>query len=366
MTGLERRYRGLLRVLPAWYRRAWEDDMVATFLAGMQYDDPEEAEFQAEYGRPSWAEVASVLLLAVRVRLPGLGVVAGGRDTSHRAVVWGEALRLVALVGVTTYTASYLSSLGIDLWLTGRVPWLPLPRADLVQAAAATQHTLWHQVWTLSAVAWPATWIALLAGYRRPAQILAVVALAPGVLDLLAHLAAPDATSMACSVGLVAVTVLALTAFHRDAPAPPRRPWLVALPVAFAGIAAFTSVAAAMTVWHPLEFDWYVLTGAVAFVAGVLHLAVPALRRDARAPYRRHALAVIIVLLFAGRVITLLDAAAFSRPLDGFSLLVFGVVPALALLAVGAPLVVLSARELREPAPRLVKAGEVKAGKVHG
>ena len=43
--------------------------MVATFLESMDTDDAEAAEYLADYGRPSWSEVASVAALAVRLRL---------------------------------------------------------------------------------------------------------------------------------------------------------------------------------------------------------------------------------------------------------------------------------------------------------
>jgi hypothetical protein len=66
MSRLEQRYRLVLRVLPAAYRKAWEEDMVATFLDSVDSDDAEAAEYAADYGRPSWSEVATVASLAVR------------------------------------------------------------------------------------------------------------------------------------------------------------------------------------------------------------------------------------------------------------------------------------------------------------
>ena len=40
MSGLERRYRRVLRLLPGWYREQWEQDMVAAFLDGWLTGDP--------------------------------------------------------------------------------------------------------------------------------------------------------------------------------------------------------------------------------------------------------------------------------------------------------------------------------------
>ena len=66
MSVLEDRYRSVLRMLPASYRAVWEEEMVSTFLASMDPDDIDEAEFRADFGRPGFSEVASVAGLAVR------------------------------------------------------------------------------------------------------------------------------------------------------------------------------------------------------------------------------------------------------------------------------------------------------------
>ncbi|MGK5741455.1 hypothetical protein [Micromonospora sp. URMC 103] len=72
MSRLEERYRFILRLLPAAYRQEWEDDMVAAFLRSMDTGDPETTAYAADYGRPSLSEVASIVSLAVRLRLGGL------------------------------------------------------------------------------------------------------------------------------------------------------------------------------------------------------------------------------------------------------------------------------------------------------
>ena len=97
MNRLEQRYRVVLRtLLPASYRKLWEEDMVATFLESMASDDAEAAEYLADYGRPSWSEVASVAVLAVRLRL-------GAANAPLRSGAWGEAVRLVALMGLLVH-----------------------------------------------------------------------------------------------------------------------------------------------------------------------------------------------------------------------------------------------------------------------
>ncbi|HZM75585.1 MAG TPA: hypothetical protein VFC19_07645, partial [Candidatus Limnocylindrales bacterium] len=73
MNRLEERYRRVLRLLPASYRGVWEEDMVATFLASVATDDREEAEYLADFGRPSWPEVFSIVALAIRLRIGSAG-----------------------------------------------------------------------------------------------------------------------------------------------------------------------------------------------------------------------------------------------------------------------------------------------------
>jgi hypothetical protein len=95
--------------------------MVATFLESMASDDAEAAEYLADYGRPSWSEVASVAALAVRLRL-------GAADPPLRSGAWGEAVRLVALMGLLVHAAAATIEAGSTLWLAGRIDWLAAPR----------------------------------------------------------------------------------------------------------------------------------------------------------------------------------------------------------------------------------------------
>lgn len=91
MSGdLERRYRRVLRILPGYYRQQWEEDMVTAFLESSLTRDPEEDEFVTEYGRLSWAEVASVVGLAARLYL-------GGAGAPRRYFAWGQAVRRAVL-----------------------------------------------------------------------------------------------------------------------------------------------------------------------------------------------------------------------------------------------------------------------------
>jgi hypothetical protein len=87
VSKLERRYRRLLRVLPEWYRRDREEEMVAIFLAGRT----------DEHGRPGWGETGAVLGLAVRTHLAAGAALTGvpGR------VRWrGEVVRALGMLGL--------------------------------------------------------------------------------------------------------------------------------------------------------------------------------------------------------------------------------------------------------------------------
>jgi hypothetical protein len=70
---LEQRYRRVLRLLPAYYRDTWEEDMVAAFLDGWLTGDPDEDSVTMEYERPGWQEIASVAGLAARLYLGAAG-----------------------------------------------------------------------------------------------------------------------------------------------------------------------------------------------------------------------------------------------------------------------------------------------------
>ncbi|MDQ6839086.1 MAG: hypothetical protein M3137_12350, partial [Actinomycetota bacterium] len=119
VAGVESHYRTVLRLLPAWYRKEREEEMVATFLE----DNAELDDLEAEYRWPRWSEMAGVVGAAIRLRL-------GGADAPPRSIAWGETGRLVALLGLLAY--STLTVLGCaavaglpvhDLKLSTALPW---------------------------------------------------------------------------------------------------------------------------------------------------------------------------------------------------------------------------------------------------
>lgn len=317
MTPLERRYRRVLRLLPAGYRASWEEDMVDTFLLSRPPAPPDDTDydpdFDAEYGRPGWPEVASVAGLAVRLRL-------GGTNAPPRAFAHGEVVRHVALAGLLVHAVAAVVGVVSLLVTQARFPTY---RVSDVDTAA-----------TLVGLLWTACYLALLAGRGRVAAWLGAAALVPvgwvAVTDV-----AFGGVSVAGAAGRLltaALPVLALAAFHRDAPPVRARPWLVALPV---GIVLVAAVAFATQTPGPVPLDWPGMLCLATTVAAAGYLAT------GRTGPWAGALPVLAVAVLGERVLTLVDyarfAAADARP--GL-LITLGLLEAAALVLVTAPLAI--------------------------
>ncbi|MCT9932745.1 hypothetical protein N5079_21305 [Planotetraspora sp. A-T 1434] len=223
MTGmslLEERYRRVLRLLPASYRTAREDEMVSAFLEGsegvMDDDNP----------RPRWSEIASVAALSVRVRLGGIGA-------APRFYAWGETVRLVALLGLAFQAALGCATLGSELQGYGLLgPAHPDYSAFLGDPGSGER--LWHVMRLASDLLGPAAFVALALGRVRIAKAAALLGLASAVYDVASALAPLDVMlrSMAPSLLMLLVPVLALLAgFHRDAPVARHPLWAAAVPL---------------------------------------------------------------------------------------------------------------------------------------
>jgi hypothetical protein len=85
--------------------------------------------------------------------------------------------------------------------------------------------------------AWIVVFVTLALGHYRSARVLAVLAIVPGLVALvqaqLTGIMPAPFGSWAFWVLLNLVPVVAMTAFHRDAPPAARRRWLLALPAAY-------------------------------------------------------------------------------------------------------------------------------------
>ncbi len=198
-SNLERRYRALLRVLPAWYRSEREEEMVGIFLADRTDD------LDLEHGWPGWAETGATLALAVRVRL-------GARRPA------GTALRVLALTGLLGQLVMAAQS------------WTVIARSDFT----IQPQDWWYDVAAVVAFA------ALVAGRRAVGRVAAgllglassawvvwvVSAGFPSWLTLLWH--APTLVTAAAAVA----------GFHREAPPVPRLWWTIAPVGLVAGVAS--------------------------------------------------------------------------------------------------------------------------------
>ncbi len=348
MSVLEDRYRSVLRLLPASYRAVWEDEMVATFLDGTRTDDAEEAEYRAYCGRPSRAEVASVAGLAVRLRL-------GGVEAPARSFAWGEAVRLVALVGLLVHAVSATMGVLQELWIAGWLAWPPVP-GEVLALAESGPSTLWDIAWSLTALVWVAAYLALVSGHRRAAKVLAGLALAPAALAAIvstANLAVgrPRMTSLMLTMWadllISALVVLALAAFHGDAPPLRPRPWLVAYAVGL----VLAPVPGLVFLMQPIRdlmlLDWPGVWSVALVAAGLVHLGGPAVGRVGRAPGWSLALALLAAPVLALRIVSLLDFA-LSDAVGVYPVtMAIGAVETVAVIAVGVPLAVLAAQTVR-------------------
>ena len=165
---LEQRYRRVLRLLPGYYRRAWEQDMVAAFLESSLTGDPDEDEWVLEFAKPPWREVTSVAGLA-------FGLYLGGAGAPRRYFAWGQAVRRTVLTVAMLQAVRGLDVLLLTAWSRRVFSWLPVPPATL--AAGTPAGIVPPVVWWLVAYAWIVSFIALALGrYYRTAQVIAALA----------------------------------------------------------------------------------------------------------------------------------------------------------------------------------------------
>ena len=221
---LEDRYRRVLRLLPGYYRARWEDDMAAAYLDSRMAGDEDEDEYIFEFGRPAWPEVASVAALAARLYL-------GGAGTPRRYFAWGQAARRAVLAVVLVHAVQGLTGLMLLAWRRHPASWVPALPASL---AGPVPGGFWPAVGHAVNYTWIVVFLALLLGQYRSARVIAALAVAAGLAFLLQ---AQVASVLLRPLGswsfwfLFDLTpVLAMAAFHRDAPPAARRSWLLAVP----------------------------------------------------------------------------------------------------------------------------------------
>jgi hypothetical protein len=261
---LERRYRRVLRLLPGWYRRQWEEDMVAAFLDSWLTGDAQADEYITKAAGPSWAEVSSVVALAARLYLTGAGA-------PRRHFAWEQAIRRAVLAVTLVNATRGLDGLVVTAWSRHLFGWLPAPPASMVSGSPGP----WPPaVWYLVDYALVVVFVLLVLGYYRTAQVIAALAIVPDLARLLygefiGAFQGPSLGPWAFWVLLFLVPVLAMTVFHRDAPPTPRWPWLLALPANYLLVAVplLAVQATGNSAWLPDFSGLYCLLVALACLA---------------------------------------------------------------------------------------------------
>ena len=262
-SDLERRYRRVLRLLPGWYRRQWEEDMVAAFLDSWLTGDPEADAYISKAAGPSWAEVSSVVALAARLYLTGAGA-------PRRYFAWEQATRRAVLAVTLVNATRGVDGLVVTVWSRRLFGWLPAPPASMVSGSPGP---FAPAVWYLVDYALIVVFVLLVLRYYRTAQVIAALAIVPDLARLsygefIGAFQGPSLGPWAFWVLLFLVPVLAMTAFHRDAPPAPRWPWLLALPANYLLVAVPLLVVQATgnSAWLPDFSGLYCLLVAIACV----------------------------------------------------------------------------------------------------
>lgn len=357
MNRLEERYRRVLRLLPAGYRRRWEDDMVAAFLASTATGDPEQDDYLADYGRPGAGEVASVVALAARLRFGGTP------DAPPRRYARGQAIRLAVLLTTLTSAAMNLGVVATSAWLTGRLG-LPVPAAW-----AVPRHLVggWTVVSGVVGWAWVVAYLTLVTGHRRAARLSGALAVLGSVAASVVPATAghPGAASPLTALGGVQPTavlhwlfqllvVLAMGAFVPGTPAPGRRGWLTALPVGVVAVAIPVTLLQ-LTVPALRATDWPATLCAFTVAGATGYLLASLTGHPRRTADRTLALLLLTAVTFAYRLTTLPGILQATPAADRPTQLLTGLAALAALLAAALPLLLTTRRAWHhlppDPAP---------------
>ncbi|MFC9927687.1 hypothetical protein [Streptomyces sp. NPDC127190] len=300
-TLLESRYRTVLRLLPAYYRREREEEMVETYLGDLDRDTQDQS-------RPTLGEMASIAALAVRCRLGAPGAPRGYAllGSSVRVfVLWAVLLQAASAVVTPVLQLTWSFTRGSAERQMFLVEFTD--HGPLAAAVAAAQ-------WILP-LGWAAAYFALLYDRRRLARICAAVAALPTLWPLLGSVLGVAFLSMpAFTFTYLLFTwlpVLALcAAHHRDAP-PARLPVgspglvLMATCVMMGASQVVLPAAAADLAWAPAN----------CFVVGALGwLLWRARRTEPGGPGVALALAALGLLLLAVRVTALYPWLGLDLP----------------------------------------------------
>lgn len=341
MTRLEERYRRVLRLLPRSYRDVWEEDMVATFLASVHTDDPDDAAFIADFGRPGWGEVASVAMLAIRLRL-------GTTGAPPRYAAWGQAIRLSVLTGMLVNAAASVVGVVMTLWLARMIPFTEPP--VLLEPPGYPES--WHRVdlfTTVAGLLWLPAFLALVTGRWAAGRWLAAAAAATAAVSAVLTtvvLGQQISGEVAYTIGLNAFLVVVMAVLPAGGAPRNHRPWFVALGVCIALFACHVWLLFPPAMPLP-PLDLAGLECAVVLVAVVAHVFHLARHHFGRFTAWTPALAVIAYAVLGHRLVTLLDFADSGAAGWHPAVITLGVAGAIAVAAAAIIMSLLSFRVLR-------------------
>lgn len=278
MSLLEERYRRVLWLLPAFYRAEREEEMVCAFMEGAgdlaDADNP----------RPRWSEIASVAALAMRVRLGSVGA-------PPRYLPWGEAVRLVAVLGL------FFQAMMSFTWLADLLRLYANAGYQTLLGEAGSVQRVQNIAQALTYLLWLAVFVSLVRGRPRAAKALTLLALAlfySPILQERGLMGEQSGEALAVQSLLFVVPVLALLAgFHRDAPRP-CRPWWVAVVPVGAGVVlqvtltAVGSMALAPTInWQTWSWIWPWMSESGLACLAFLIMSIACFGTHLRTPGRR-------------------------------------------------------------------------------
>lgn len=337
---LERRYRKVLRMLPASYRAEREEEIVDTYLEDFD-------EYEQEELRPSWREVASIAALAVRTRM-------GGPGAEPRYAVAGATVRLFALLSILLHAARELADRALSLaWVSGAPAHERALFISAFDAHGVLEGVRAACLWLLP-LCWVGAYAALLRDRRRTALVLTGLACLPGLMFVLDGAAGRPVSVDGYTVAFAVsgwLTVLAVAcAFHDSAP----RAGLP-LPPGLALMGSCVLMGGSMVVWRDgADSVWS--SGTACIVAGLCWFAARARGAGAAAdpalPLALALLSCAVLAERAGMLVLLMDTR-----LSALHVYAAGA-QAAALTALTAALAVAGSRTARRSRERLSAAGE--------
>jgi hypothetical protein len=283
-SAVERRYRRILRLLPASYRENWAEDMVTAYME------------QASSGRRTWAERLSVVWLAVRLRL-------NGAHASPRWLVWYHIAHALALLVLLYQAVAATVAVAFGIAVVTHDP------------SGGFNPGFLFSFQTLSGLPWVAAFACFVAGGFVAARVFAVLAAASALAFMVAVVAingfsgTPLGVSDVSRWGWLVLSVIATFVTPSGARAS-GRVWAVAYIVGsgFVSVLAWRSFSSVIErYWRWTQLGSLVDVASVGLIIAMVIVLVRAWR--VRSPHWLFGLAALAGGIAAYRLLRLLTAA---------------------------------------------------------